>query len=349
LVRVESEPGAFDQVVRGALSRANLSEIIQRPSLQLYKKERARVPMNEVVENMRKDIRIAPRGDGVVEVAFAYPDRAKAQATTAALVNRLAISMTSIRQNSASLWQRAWPNDPPPAGQKVALVSAPDLPETPVGSTRPIFLAIGTAAGVFAAWLLWRPKRNLGLVGFAVVGAAIALGVSFSIGDRYTSTAVVRFLPPPAPKRVWGVLSPEPFTERFGRLREQIVQADNLAATGERARVRVLKAEDLRIAPSGPDTWLISFTYSDRYKAQSVVREVITQLVTRHMTELRLVKTDDQEVQRAVELGAGPVLEVLDPATLPERPVFPNRLAIGAFGLPLGLVAGVFILRRRRG
>ena len=39
------------------LSRSSLSELIQRPALDLYKKDRARKPMEDVVEEMRKAIK----------------------------------------------------------------------------------------------------------------------------------------------------------------------------------------------------------------------------------------------------------------------------------------------------
>jgi uncharacterized protein involved in exopolysaccharide biosynthesis len=40
-------------------------------------------------------------------------------------------------------------------------------------------------------------------------------------------------------------------------------------------------------------------------------------------------------------------LEVLNPASLPESSIAPNRLAIAAAGLVGGLLRGVFVLRLR--
>jgi uncharacterized protein involved in exopolysaccharide biosynthesis len=46
------------------LSRSSLAEIIQKPSLDLYKKERLKYPMEDVVQEMRnKYIRIVPLAD----------------------------------------------------------------------------------------------------------------------------------------------------------------------------------------------------------------------------------------------------------------------------------------------
>jgi uncharacterized protein involved in exopolysaccharide biosynthesis len=70
----------------------------------------------------------------------------------------------------------------------------------------------------------------------------------------------------------------------------------------------------------------------ERY-AQESVRQLLTQLAERNVGEGGKL---------------GPTFEVLDPATLPGRPVYPNRLAIGAAGLPVGLLAGVLFFRRPR-
>jgi hypothetical protein len=327
VVRLETDPEAVDRFPRAVsevLSRGRLSEIIQRPSLELYKKERARVPMADIVEDMRKDIRIGRQADGIVEVAFAYSDAAKAEATARALVNGLALA---TGRHDAASWQKAWPDDPPPPGQRLAVVRAPDLPAQPVrGGVRLGWPAAGIAAGLFAAWLIRRPKQNLRLVGFAVAGATVAIAVSFGIGDRYTSSAVVRMTPPEAPKRVWNVVATEPLTAHFRRLQEQVVKPEAL--------------DDIQIKGVGPDTFLLSFTDTDRYHAQRFVRGLIEEFAERNVRE-QLVRTKDGQL--------GPNFEVVDPAALPEMPVFPNRLAIGAFGLPVGLVAGVFLLRRRRG
>src|SRR5207302_1945488 len=50
-----------NQLETEILSRSTLQEIIQRPSLDLYKKERAKYPMEDVVQTMRsRDIHIFP-------------------------------------------------------------------------------------------------------------------------------------------------------------------------------------------------------------------------------------------------------------------------------------------------
>src|SRR5258708_2089244 len=76
----------LQQMQQEILSRSSLSELIQRPSLDLYRKERARYPMEDIIQDMRnKSIHIqtiATNGSGAsaFSISFSYPDRFKAQA-----------------------------------------------------------------------------------------------------------------------------------------------------------------------------------------------------------------------------------------------------------------------------
>jgi uncharacterized protein involved in exopolysaccharide biosynthesis len=75
-----------------------LQELIQRPSLNLYPKERQRKPMEDVIEQMRKAIKITLLEAGAAqpgqkfasafEISFSYADRYKAQAVVRELVSK---------------------------------------------------------------------------------------------------------------------------------------------------------------------------------------------------------------------------------------------------------------------
>lgn len=79
-------------------SRTQLQELIQRPSLNLYPKERQRKPMEDVIDQMRKAISIklletgAPQSQqrfaSAFQVSFSYSDRYKAQAVVRELVSK---------------------------------------------------------------------------------------------------------------------------------------------------------------------------------------------------------------------------------------------------------------------
>jgi hypothetical protein len=279
-------------------------------------------------------------------------------------MNQLAKSTDTVSGYYARVWKAAWPNDPLPPRQRLTLVSEPQVPEQPVRSVRSAFLAIGLGVGLLAAWLVWRPKRNFKLAGYALLGMMAAFAASFAIGDRYTSRAVLRIGPVLAPKRIAPILEPEPPAERLRRIEAEALSPEVLTALITLPRLRVyqqdraqkpvsevvetMRNRDLRVSRIAGDALLISFTYSDRYKAQSVVRELVTHVVERDVLRHRALPVDNAEVRLAIEQRVGSPLEVLDPATLPELPVFPNRVAIGAMGLPLGLLAGVFALRRKQ-
>jgi succinoglycan biosynthesis transport protein ExoP len=80
------------------VSRSSLSELIQRPSLDLYKKERNSKPLEDVIEDMKgRDIHLEFQGvqqtggkpNSVFAISYTYQDRFKAQAVVSALVTKL--------------------------------------------------------------------------------------------------------------------------------------------------------------------------------------------------------------------------------------------------------------------
>ena len=98
------------QMQQEILSRASLSELIQRPTLNLYRRERDSQPLEDVIERMRtRDIQIgiinlAGQGNrpaSAFRVSFAYDDRFKAQAVVQALINRFMESMVNVQSNQA--------------------------------------------------------------------------------------------------------------------------------------------------------------------------------------------------------------------------------------------------------
>ena len=90
-------------------------------------------------------------------------------------------------------------------------------------------------------------------------------------------------------------------------------------------------------APSGSPAFSISFTYPDRSKAQAVVRALVTKFTEQNVRERALaIASDEEKAREIVSHKVGLNFEVLDPASLPEKPISPNRLLITAAGLALG-------------
>ncbi len=101
----------LQQMQQEILSRGSLSELIQRPSLDLYRKERQRYPMEDIVQDMRnKAIRIqtvevggAGRVASAFTISFSYPDRFKAQAVVRELVTKFTEQNVTVQRNQANL------------------------------------------------------------------------------------------------------------------------------------------------------------------------------------------------------------------------------------------------------
>jgi succinoglycan biosynthesis transport protein ExoP len=104
----------LQQMQQQILSRGSLSELIQRPALDLYRKDRAKLPLEDVINDMKnpnKGIRIQmvdvqaaagqPRVTSAFTISFKYPDRFKAQAVVRELVSKF------MEENNAVLRQQA--------------------------------------------------------------------------------------------------------------------------------------------------------------------------------------------------------------------------------------------------
>ena len=94
------------QMQQEILSRTSLSELIQRPTLNLYRRERDSQPLEDVIEQMRnRDIKVSVvtlpgqgnRPASAFQIEFAYPDRFKAQAVVQALITRFTESMVNVQ------------------------------------------------------------------------------------------------------------------------------------------------------------------------------------------------------------------------------------------------------------
>jgi LPS O-antigen subunit length determinant protein (WzzB/FepE family) len=120
--------------------------------------------------------------------------------------------------------------------------------------------------------------------------------------------------------------------------------AGGLAARVPGETAEKMRSRDINIrmlnppgAPSGSPAFSISFTYPDRSKAQAVVRALVTKFTEQNVRERALaIASDEEKAREIVSHKVGLNFEVLDPASLPEKPISPNRLLIAAAGLALG-------------
>ena len=415
---LEIEPAdRLREIAEEVLSRGSLSEIIQRPSLDLYRAERSRRPLEDVIQDMRRrDIRIAPTPvpglaglgpEGNFQISFEYADRDKAEAVVSGLATKFTelnvkaehtpdgeavsggLGLEAAKPAAPAIGRLSGELDVPfdhkPDGETMSGTLALEVdeaatePARPVSPNRPAAAAIGLLAGMllgsllaFRGWLIARQATTPGphasywkhTLAAAAIGALAAGLGSFAIPNRYVSTAVVRVVP----FHVGGAGAAQAeieYTARLSQLTESILSRDSLALLIQRPSLDLypmgrrwrpmedivdnMRRRDLRIAPTeiaGFDgsshltSFQISFEYADRDKAQAVVRELVTNL-----TE------DIVRLERGLQRDKMPgslMLEVVDPATLPESPVSPYRPAIAAIGLLAGIVLGSFRTWRHR-
>src|SRR5687768_14175656 len=78
-------PSGFEQLAKAVFSRTALKHVIEKHNL--YRRDRADLPLEAVVDRMRRDIRVQLAPAGTVEVAFAYADRKTAQLVTQEIID----------------------------------------------------------------------------------------------------------------------------------------------------------------------------------------------------------------------------------------------------------------------
>jgi hypothetical protein len=164
-VTAESLNEDLRQVVREATSPESLAKIIQAPRLDLYKEERARKPLAEVVEQMRgRDLviqfpkRRAPSDIPVITISFSYHDPRKAQAALSEIVARI------IRMDYNIAWDRvkdlkrgnlAQDIVGRRLGPAIGVLEFSGLPSAPVRPNRLAFGATGLGIGLLLETLGW--------------------------------------------------------------------------------------------------------------------------------------------------------------------------------------------------
>lgn len=145
-------------VQRDALSAESLMPIILKNNL--YARERTRVPMDEVVSQMRRDISLVPLTDGRSKngdafsfiLQFDYSDPRLAQMVNSELVFRF--MQTVLKERLAQ------PSVNP--GATFRVLDPPTLPRVPTGPTRAQFIAIGLFAGLLAGCSFAAVRRSRG-------------------------------------------------------------------------------------------------------------------------------------------------------------------------------------------
>jgi hypothetical protein len=142
----EAYVSELEGVVGDALDRKSLLAIMEKENL--YERERARKPMDDVIHKMRNDISIRLKGADALEVSFDGADAARARETTAELVAKL-IGATLHRREAGTLTMAVL--------QRLEVQDEPTTPQRPVSPNRIAVTGFGLGAGLLlgalAAWV----------------------------------------------------------------------------------------------------------------------------------------------------------------------------------------------------
>jgi len=346
---------AINALAMDVESRGSLVRVIT--TYNLYLRERSRMPLEDVIDEMKKQIIVEPVGANLSAFAirFSYTDPHVAQNVTQELIARFMDE--NVRQA--------------PPGVNLQLLDPPSLPQSPFHPNKPLLFGLGVACsllmwGGLSAW------RSVSARRYAASGASISSGgspivrapasgsswkillalalliavatLSFNVAtSSYESAAVIRVLPLASPQANADFLVSlvQLVEDRFSLAR--IINTYNLYPDERDSLlggdvIEQMK-KHIRVEPLPPGSKsvagiLIGFSYPERHLAQKVTEELTSQFI-------KASSADNSAVS----------LSVLDPASLPEHspsPVEP-RFGVGLFfGLLLGVILAVIVALVRR-
>jgi capsular polysaccharide biosynthesis protein len=300
-------------------SRGSLTPLIVKENL--YAKERKTQPLEDLVEQMRqKDImiRAVPTGNrasSVYEVSFMASDAATAQRITQKLAAELLAANAGTVLDPANLPTQAI-NPRPSRILILGLISG---------------IVIGSLVALFSGLKVWKLATALGIAG-AIVGA----GIGYMIPDRFASMAVIRYK---AADQAGADAYIRELTAQVTseKALHEFVQTFNIYP-GDPHPERTLH-DHLHISQlANRPVLVITFDDRNRNTAQAVVSHVMGKLMEANIAP----PWHDPPNPRMT-------MELLDPPTLPQTPVSPNRAMVAACGIVLGLaIATIAGIRGRR-
>jgi uncharacterized protein involved in exopolysaccharide biosynthesis len=243
----------------------------------------------------KRDITLRPAGPDAVRVSFSATDAKSAKQGT----ERIAAALIESGR-----------------GALVDPASMPGGPESPRRSRIAMLgftagLIVGTFFAVFHGLRSWTLAAALAIAGAVLFGAG-----SFLIPDRYASTAVI--------------LCSAGQVDAIHQLTSAIVSGANMDAVASRFGLygndssagRKLR-EHLHIELLGNDAVRVQFVHTDRFVAQKVTQEIVSQFIESNVTIPAPKMT----------------LETIEPGDLPLSPYFPDHANIAVGGMIVGLTA----------
>ncbi len=407
----------LQQMETDILSRSSLSEIIQKPSLNLYSKERTRVPMEDIVQDMRnKDIKIVPIVDisavgggepqnrfaSAFQIQFSYTDRYKAQAVVRELVTRFTEQNVQVERSQASL-TTSFLNDELKASKdkmdgldqqitKFRLENAGRLPEQAAANAQALnmlqmnLMNINASIGrdqqdkLMLETSLQNARNNANYAaqnleetrdGPASVKNQQLLDLDKQITEAKTTLAMVQKLYGDAypevsqRKAAIAVLQQEKDDVMKTEAAKPVEKTSSVKATNPLMAQAIQQYKNEEASTTAALT-AKQMELDDLMKQRAEVERQVSvyqkrleeapvgeQQYAALLRDYNLAKQDYEDMMKKRDIAetgqnleehkAGENLEVLDPASLPEQPSEPNRLAWSGIGTVAGLVLGIML------
>jgi LPS O-antigen subunit length determinant protein (WzzB/FepE family) len=321
---LEETMGHMQAVQQDTFSRSSLASIIVQQNL--YANERNRLPLEEVIREMRtRHLRMQSVNESgtAFVVSFENENPAAAQATLRAIVSSMAEHDVRVSKRQGN-------------GTAIMEVLDPaSLPAQPAGPNRMLAIGGGLGAGLVlglacgAIWWITRRKGRRSIMrigGFAGAGMALGLAVAFLIPNEYVSTAVLRTADGSRlPSTMAEVMSEDSLAAiiRRDHLYSRDLSRSSMHDVVRKMRDEYIRLQTVQVRPRFKGAaFTISFRYSDRVVAQTVTRDLVTRFIT--ITGAPLSATD-----------------VIDSASLPQEPIYPNRLSMAVLGTVAGILLGL--------
>ena len=407
----------INQLQQEILSRTSLQELIQRPSLDLYKRERQRLPLEDVIQDMRnKYIQIrmieTPTGSGDRRVAsafaiqFSYSDRYKAQQVVGWLVARFTDQNVTVQRNQATLTTTFLNDELKTAKEDLDVRDAeilkfkgenqgrlPEQLPTNIQDLQGLRMELSQINEAISRDNQEKMFQESALQSLKNQMSFISNNLEDTVGNQTAAVKNERLIRlnqaiQDGKSNLAGLK--QSFTEDYPDIKT--IQARLAALEKERDDLEKQEIEQAAAAPAQSTSRKVTNPQMQRslqdVQAQITATQVRIQAATMDVEERTRRRADVQKrfdaIQSRIELSpqldqkyaallrdydlakqnytemvkhreasntaqnleehkAGQNLEVLDPASLPEAPSEPNRLAIAGIGTMLGLVAGVLL------
>ncbi len=330
-----------------ATSRRQLSLIISGDSRnRLYLDELETIPLEDVIQQMRRDISMDLAGPTRIAIQFTYPDQSKARMATLALA----------RATADALQQRNQPGQGDKKGPVLSVVDAAILPTQALMPAVWLTAAIGLVAGLLLA-VLWRAivRRPIGRTGIAWGVAGALAGIAAALVTPLVSKSIpdgtLPFL-----YRSHATLFAEGEDARYlSNLLARLSSRMSLASIIVDPRLNLypdrMKGHELedvaetmrqdvvitsRSAAGG--RWIdISFTYLDRLKCQQTVQAFMSRLDEDYSATAQNANTAPDRLRNWGSIDSSGMSPVDIEA------VGPNRAAAVLLGLAAGLILAALI------